>query len=168
MNKHSKNSGFTLVELTITMGIFVFVVFMVISIFMTSVKAERNVAEQTAILDNLALVIEQMAREIRTGTGFPEQQAPASPTSTLVFMNYRGETVSYQKSETYITKTVFGKIMRLTADDIKITALNFYITTNNFYPPRVTIVIRAESPLFKNPVSFQTTVSERLFYYKEP
>lgn len=168
MNKHSKNSGFTLVELTITMGIFVSVVFMIISIFTTSVKVERNVAEQTTILDNLALVIEQMAREIRTGTGFPEQQPPASPTSTLVFTNYLGETVSYQKNETYITKTVSDKIMRLTADDVKIKTLNFYIIKQLPYPPRVTISIQAESPLFKNPVSFQTTVSERLFYYKEP
>jgi type II secretory pathway pseudopilin PulG len=166
MNKHLKNSGFTLVELTVTMGIFVSVIFLVLSIFMNSIKVQRNVASQTTILDNLSLVIEQMAREIRTGTSFPE---PKGPVSSLQFTNSQIEDVVYAKSGKgdYIEKTTKNKTVRLTADDIKIKTLIFYITKEGSYPPRVTIQIQVESALFKGPLTFQTTISERLFYYKK-
>jgi type II secretory pathway pseudopilin PulG len=164
MEKHSNNSGFTLVELTITLGIFVFVISLILSIFTNSLKAERNVASQTAILDNLSLVIEQMARDIRTGTDFPNP----SSSSSFSFTNAAGQEVTYEKplNETYIVKKTSLKTVTLTAADIKITKLNFYVIKPNFYPPRVTIQIQVESPLFAGPLTFQTTVSERLFYYK--
>ncbi|MCL4406110.1 MAG: hypothetical protein M1586_02070 [Patescibacteria group bacterium] len=164
MTNHSKNSGFTLIELTITLGIFVFVIFLILSIFTNSLKAERNVANQTAILDNLSLVIEQMAREIRTGTNFP-----SSPeTSSFAFKNYLNQNVVYSKPADgdYVTKNTNGVVTRLTADDIQVTNLKFYITQPDFYPPRVTIQFQVKSSLFQGVLTFQTTVSERLFYYK--
>lgn len=166
MKKNSNNSGFTLVELTITLGIFVFVISLILSIFTNSLRAERNVASQTAILDNLSLVIEQMARDIRTGTDFPPPSP--SPESSFSFINAAGQEVTYAKptNETYIVKETPQKTVTLTAADIKITKLDFYVIKYNSYPPRVTIKIQVESPLFAGPLTFQTTVSERLFYYK--
>ncbi len=169
MTNFSKKSGFTLVEVTVTLGIFVGVVFMILSIFTNSLKAERNVANQTAILDNLALVIEQMAREIRTGTNYSTLEGDSS----LRFTNYQQQEVTYAKAPDgdYITKKTGSDFpKRLTADDVQVTDLKFDIIQPqlSYYPPRVTIKIQVESSLFKGPLTFQTTVSERLFYYRPP
>lgn len=165
MINFSKKSGFTLVEVTVTLGIFVGVVFMILSIFTNSLKAERNVANQTAILDNLALVIEQMAREIRTGTDYALEGS-----NSLKFTNYLMQEVTYAKPPggDYITKKAGNDVIpkRLTADDVRVTDLKFYITQPPYFPPRVTIKIQVESSLFKGPLTFQTTISERLFYYR--
>lgn len=161
----SKKSGFTLVEVTVTLGVFVGVVFLILSIFTNSLKAERNVANQTAILDNLSLVIEQMAREIRTGTNYSTPEG----TNSLRFVKYLGQEVTYMRPPggDYITRKVGAEMpKRLTADDVRVTDLRFYITESDNYPPRVTIKIQVESSLFRGPLTFQTTISERLFYYR--
>jgi prepilin-type N-terminal cleavage/methylation domain-containing protein len=68
-HRQQKNSrkGFTLVEVLVAMGIFVIVIAIATGGFVNSLRTQRQVASLISAQSNASLVLEQMAREIRTG-----------------------------------------------------------------------------------------------------
>jgi prepilin-type N-terminal cleavage/methylation domain-containing protein len=68
-HQYQNNSpkGFTLVEMLVAMGIFTIVVAIAIGGFINSLRTQRQVASLISAQSNASLVIEQMAREMRTG-----------------------------------------------------------------------------------------------------
>lgn len=95
MNILKRKNAFTLTELLVAMGVFAIVIVIVVGIFIQALRSQRILNHLMAINDNTALVIEQAAREIRTGYGFCPAERPCLP-EILNFMNFRGEPVSYQ------------------------------------------------------------------------
>ncbi len=59
--------GFTLVELLITVGLFVIIITIAVGGFTNAVRTERQVSLLISAQSNVSLVLEQMSREIRTG-----------------------------------------------------------------------------------------------------
>lgn len=95
MKKFKDRRGFTITELLVAMAVFAIIVVMIVGIFIQGLRSQRILNHLMAINDNTALVIEQAAREIRTGYGFCPADRPCLPT-ILNFINFRGEAVSYQ------------------------------------------------------------------------
>ena len=152
-------AGFTLMELVVALSVFAIIMTVAASILLHSLKTARFVANQAKAVDNIALAMEQMVREVRTGSSI-------NPTNGLVqsfsFVNYEGEAVTYSFCGTRICRN--GQ--PLTADNTMIEG-GFYI--NDFggdKTPRITVSASAED-VRGNPLgSVQTTVSARLVYYK--
>ncbi len=63
----SSSSGFTLVELLIAIGLFSIVVVIASAGFINGLRTQRQVASLISAESNVTLVLEQMAREERTG-----------------------------------------------------------------------------------------------------
>ena len=59
--------GFTLVELLITVGLFVIIITIAVGGFTNAVRTQRQVSLLISAQSNVSLVLEQMSREIRTG-----------------------------------------------------------------------------------------------------
>jgi len=59
--------GFTLVELLITVGLFVVVITIAVGGFTNAIRTERQVSSLISAQSNISLALEQMSREIRTG-----------------------------------------------------------------------------------------------------
>jgi prepilin-type N-terminal cleavage/methylation domain-containing protein len=67
MKKPLKKSGFTLVELLITIALFTIIVSIAVGGFTNALKTQRQVSSLIATQSNVSLALEQMTREIRTG-----------------------------------------------------------------------------------------------------
>lgn len=159
--------GFTVIELLVAMSVFSLIILISGAIFVRSIRSERIVAGRAAAFDNVALVVEQIAREVRTGIRFPQAEGAPSRVDWLEFTNYHNERVVYRLEREAITKSInFASSLSLTSSNVKITNLGFWIMgAGDNLPPRITIIVEAEGP-FASPFNVQTTVGARLIYYK--
>jgi type II secretory pathway pseudopilin PulG len=170
----TRRSGFTIVELLVSMGIFVSVLGMVVGIFIGSLRAERSLVGFMAINDNVSLALEQMAREIRTGEDFSVSG------SALIFTNAQSDTIAYGLSVDGILErgvcflegncadiSSFGDFVALTGNKAVVDRLSFVVdegTGGDPWPLRVTIrlgVKSASSDTYGGRTDIQTTVSAR-------
>ncbi len=160
--------GFTLIELLIAIGIFAIVVSIAVGGVARMLRTERQVLALIAANSNAGLVIEQMSREIRTGSDFFVGNGTTG--DTLSFTNANGDAISYALSaDNVITRTVNGTAQGITATNVYIQYLTFVLLENPTvnYPPRITIALGV-SPTPVNGITLtvtklETTVSARLF-----
>ncbi len=80
----AKNSaGFTLIEVMISTGLFVVLMVLGITAIMNSNSLFKKNQDQRAIFDNMAFVVEDMARLMRTGSSFRCVQSVALPLTSI-------------------------------------------------------------------------------------
>lgn len=148
------------------MAMSLFVVFVVISSgsFVRALRTQRAIVSLIAANDNASLVIEQIAREIRTGSGFYLSG------NDLVFTNAYNTSITYRlNAETNaIERSEDGNDFKpITANNVKINKLNFYLygqLAGDGYPPRITVSLSVSPniPTIQNiSTNFETTISAR-------
>lgn len=160
-NKNNE-SGLTMIELIVAVGIFSLVIGMISGIFVLALASQRRVIALRNVEDNARFTVEAMSREIRTGKTF------SSVGSSLSFTNAKGEAIIYRLNNKMVEKSFDGgaTYSALTGAEVTIDYLNFYLmgqAAGDGLQPRVTITIGItgrvgnQSANLKN----QTTVSER-------
>lgn len=159
--------GFTIIELLVAMTIFTIVVTTAIGIFIRGMRTQRAIVAFMEVNDNASLTMEQMMREMRTGSGFSllgEQE--------VRFTNSEGKAVSYRLAGEVLERGeanaagdfVYGGI---TAENVAIRRLAMRLRGGGSgaeFPARITISITVGSrnPYLENVVTnVQTTVSSR-------
>lgn len=168
----SQKYAFTIVELLVAMSIFMIVIVLVVGIFIQGLRSQRILNHLMAINDNTALVIEQAAREMRTGYGF-SQQAPNS----MDFINFRGQPTSY--SFNLETGSISRNNVVLTTPEALITDAGFILSQNDSdadpdnnicNPWRVSIFMSVHSidPEIQQVSRIQTTVTSRVLPIDTP
>jgi prepilin-type N-terminal cleavage/methylation domain-containing protein len=141
-NKKPRKKGFTLIELLVAMVLFVSIVSIVSAIFVTSIRAERQVTALIAANDNTFLALEQMAREMRIGRIF---NVPSS--SDIDFFNAHGEHVYYHYDGASITRSLEGPVVgaqKITAENVNIGSFKIISQgtgQNDGEPSRITLVL---------------------------
>jgi len=183
MKKNSRhNQGFTLIELIVSMAVFIILLGIIVNIFVSALRTQRSMVSLRLVNDNASLTLEQMAREIRTGYNFyigdgkdpcAKVGAPVSVSSgdKLGFCNSTGSNIVYNLDSESIKRSIDdGKNFNsITGDNVKIKKLNFILVdkTSNFkgeWPPRITIVmelIPGDVNLSEFTTNIQTTISGR-------
>ena len=157
--------GFTLVELIVAVGIFGMGMALAVGIFVKLLRTQRAVVALIAMNDNASLALEQVAREIRTGSGFSLAQGG------LNFFNAKGEAVQYVLDQNAIGRSVAqGPIRHITGNNVRVDRLDFLLTGASpsgadGLQPRVAIVlsvstVASEAAGVVN--HYQTVVSPRL------
>lgn len=161
-------TGFTLVELLVAMGLFLILLGIATGGFVKALRSQKEIVNLMEVNDNVSLILEQMAREIRTGFDFSK---PFD--AELRFINANDVVVFYRLNNGVIEKGI-GDVpatiyKQITADNVKIN--NFNITLlgnepNDNFPPRITISLSVspKSGYFKDApvVKIQTTISSRI------
>lgn len=184
------SSGFTMVELLISIAIFSILVAIGIGGFVHALRTQREVAALIATQSNASIALEQIAREIRTGYLFCHNAGSAVPDDvdciaacavqgltwtcdgTLDFYNGYGQNVDYNLSDNALQKSVNGlngPFTSITANNVIVTYLNFTLfgqTEGDQWPPRVTISMgvapsSTDPAIAGNILNLQTTVSAR-------
>lgn len=156
-----KNSGgFTLMELTVALGIFAVVMVISAGILLNSLKTARYVANQARAVDNISLAMEQMVREIRTGSGI--LFSSDGFTKQISFTNYEGEGITYS----FCGARMCRNSLPITTENTIITG-GFIVTDfGDTKTPRITVAAKATDTKGNVLGSIQTAVSARLIYYK--
>ncbi len=179
----NKNSGFTLVELIISLGLFTIVVFISTGAMLSLSDTNRKVKTMRIAMDNLNLALESMSREIRMGSVYTCNPAlPISPLfssggigidcssgdSSLAFLSQDGDTMVYSLNSFVVQRSKSGgssgSFSDITAANIIINELLFYVkgAGSDTDHPRVIISIEGTvsdktSTIFR----MQTTVTQR-------
>ncbi|MBI4085664.1 MAG: type II secretion system protein [Candidatus Liptonbacteria bacterium] len=164
--------GFTLVELLVAMGIFSVVILLGVGGFARALRTQRQVSAFSSANGNMSLVLEQIAREVRTGINFCANGTVCGSSSVLSFINAKGDTVTYcfdaEAVGRFIGNGSCGNSQKLTADSISVQYLTFIISGNqddDGRPPLVTILTGANPRGVSGgsyTVRFETTVSSRV------
>lgn len=186
LSKQQGRRGFTVVELLVGMTVFVVVLSIAVGTFVRGLRLQRDTVSLITVNDSMSLVLEQMAREIRTASNFTIPSfTPACTASTpvectvvnesvLEYTTGGGTSVRYMlNSQTGIIErstAPFTNPLPLTSEDVLITrlsfALKYFVVSNAQQVPRVTISVVGRSadadPFLENvEVRLQTTVSRR-------
>lgn len=158
----NKQTGFTLIELIVAIGIFGLVVVMTVSIFVSALISQRRIISLRNIEDNVRFVLESMAREIRTGKNF------SGSVNSLSFTNAKGESIMYRLNNKTIEKSSDGgaNYSIVTGPEVTVDYLNFYLlgqAPGDGLEPRVTITVGVTSRIGNQAsnIKVQNTISER-------
>lgn len=163
--------GFTILELLVALSVFILISTLVATIFVHAMRMYRETVAFSSALDSAGQVLEQMAREIRTGYAF---KTDGFPSNELLFTNARGEDVGYRLVENYIGRCKndcldvapeeekeFFRPMH--SDDLAVDNLMFFaagLEADDGFPPLVVITLRVVGSQGAV-VDLQTTVSAR-------
>lgn len=171
-----RSSGFTVVELLVSLGIFVVVVSIAVGGFVRALHTQDQAQALISANSNASLAIEIMARDMRTGTQFcafanslpdtytacgrPQQSANGYyyNVGKLAFFDASRNQVVYCLAGGAIRKSLGSAVCdetsdAITSNNVNIRSLAFEIfgnQANDGYPPRITIVL-AVSPSSTDP-----------------
>ena len=144
----SKGAGFTMIELLTAFGMFAVVMSLVAGIFVLSVKSQKNISRLLSANNNVYLMLEQMAREMRVGTDFTFVRF-GSTINEIYFTNPEGDVVGYRMQGTAMWRilTPSGQptvSQQISSNDINV--IDFFINNNcntgQDYPVRVTLHLK--------------------------
>jgi len=175
--------GFTLIEMTVSLGLFAVVVMIGMGAFFAISDSNSKVQSMRLALDNLNLALESMSRDIRTGTAYhcdyaalPITARNDCPTgaSSFSFLSQDGDQVVYQLNGSTIERSTTGGAIftPLTAPDINVDYLTFYVLGSEYVAPYefeqpVVVITVGGTAGTKIPSRFniQTTVVQRIPKY---
>jgi prepilin-type N-terminal cleavage/methylation domain-containing protein len=164
--RNPRRSGFTVVELLVSLSLFAIVVSIATGAFIRALRTQRQLVAFAAANSNVSLVLEQMAREIRVSKDF------AGTDTALSFTNARGEAVTYAFQDNGTSGSIMRTVdnqgtLQLTAENVNVRDLRFrlqFAQEDDGYPARVTVSLSIspiELGISTSVVRIQTTVSAR-------
>lgn len=161
----NSKSGFTVVELMVSMALFVVLTALSAGIFIQTLRTQRLITALSAANDNATQTIEQIAREVRTGFIF----SVPSTNDVLKFTNYKSEAVVYKLVGNSVGRCVGvaecdndANFKLITPPEVKVKSLKFILkgAVKDNLSPRVTILLRI-STVNNIETNLQTTASAR-------
>ena len=170
MTTHSRESGFSLVELLVAATVFTFVVTGVSGLFVTALDIQRRATGVQKIEENAQFALESIAREVRVSTitsGDTDCANQGPGTSTLTIQHPTNGTVIYAYDRTSTTGAILRNGQPITSGDVDITAFAFCVSGSgpDGAQSRVTIPLTIQSlagrPSLRVNVSLQTSVVSR-------
>ena len=172
--------GFTLIELIVSLGLFMVVVSISGSAMYTMSETSRKVQSIQLTMDNLNLAMEDMSRTMRTGsryfcnptlpfTGGSQGNNCSVAGGSIGFVSASGERVVYRLNSTRLEKSVDGGLNFIPVTDQRLSVgnLSFYVlgAVGGTVQPRVVVNITATAgnPTTGGASTFtlQTTVTQR-------
>lgn len=191
MKQTSTTRGFTLLEMTVSIGVFSILMLMGTVALFTTIHAQRKTAASQRLIQNLDFAVDSMIREIRTGTTYycgPEATAsdysnaldctndPGSPDERVIAVERFGgdsgdinDQVVFRLENGTIEKSIDAgaNFVALTSDTVTIDSFIIKVWgtgAGDQVQPRVFILLTGTAGIGTNaatPFTIQTTVSQR-------
>ena len=174
----SARKGFTLVELLVTMAIFLIIVSATVGIFTSALKGQRKALAMQEILNQTNYSLEYMSRAIRMAQ--KEVSAPTCLSQNglnfeltrggqgIKFRDYGGICREFFLEGGQLKQSKAGAVENLTSSDFEITFFNLNILGESELDdtqPRVTVAFtikgKGQKPEEKTEMKIQTTISQR-------
>jgi len=166
-NSAKYNSGFTLIELMVGTAVFLIIIALSTGVFVQTMRSQRTLSAVTAANESASQILEQIARETRTGHDFQ-----LSTPDMLLFTSEQAnnQTVGYKMIGNSIGRCLStcasdSDFKAITSVDVNIEKLSFIyhgVNPSDNAPPRVTILITVGTKDRVNiETNLETTVSAR-------
>lgn len=164
------NSGFTLVEMIVAVGLFAVVMIVCVSALLSLVNANRKAQALQSVMNNLNIALDGMVRSIRMGSDYDgslgcsaidssNPQDCTSGATTLVFEPFGGDTSDSGDNRVYVFDSETHRIYKsedgnplngipLTAPEVSIDEMLFYVVGTNrgdTIQPKVVVVIKGSA-----------------------
>ena len=166
--KKLKCKGFTLIEILVSITIFVLVVAATIGIFVSSLQGKERVNQLKEIEDNARYIMEMVSREMRMGSVNADEANTAD--SEIDFIDSSGSNIQLCRADADGNCSSSGDYLAkngdlVTSNKIKISNLTFYVNnfTDEAVQQKVTISMTVASADDLVKMDFQTTVSSRVY-----
>lgn len=183
MKKKGQNcykKGFTLLEMTVSLGLFTIIMFIATNTFLSVVDSDRKSRSIRITTDNLNVSLEDISRRIKTGSSYfcgtggealLSVNDCAVAQNTLFFTDQNGERVRYTLIGNSIWRSVGSEpIIQATSPEINISRLKFYVSGSapgapDNKQPMVVVVIDGSVGNAETGATFkvQTTVTQRVY-----
>jgi len=176
----SKSTGFTLIELVVSLGLFIVVMMISTGALLSLSATNEKVSSMRIGMDNLNLALESISREIRMGTVYncdygagvitDSDDCSFPGADSFTFLSKNGEQTVYRLNNNRIERSKNGgsTFDLLTAPEITITSLKFMVfgaegaVSSVPDQPRVVISINGISGLKeKSKFNMQTMVTQK-------
>ncbi len=185
IQKNKKSEGFTLVELIVATGLFIFIIALVSGIFTQSIRTQRMLAALMEVQSNAGLSVEKMMREVRTGFTFRASSVSGSSCDSVGLYDSLTFTRSVRNATTSVTYSWVGTSIErdevsdgtmttstLNAPSVSVNRLCFMLNNNppatptvsTLTPWRVTFFINlgpSDPRMSSRTIDIETTVSAR-------
>lgn len=190
MTGDKRQSGFSLIEMVTSLGIFSVAIVSMLAIFQSVVDGQRSAVASQNVQESMRYVFEVISKEVRNAAGGPAGAAStcdggaAGPSivpvnkvfnvnaadDQLFFTNSAGECVTYYLQGGRFMIDRDDTFYPITSDNIILQNLRFEIIDDiggmiHSVHPRITVKVDAEYDIDKathrQPVTFQTTISSR-------
>ena len=180
LTKQNSQKGTTLVELLVAVGLFAIVMLLSTGTLIMLMGANQKAQSLESAVNNLNFALDSMTRTIRTGYDYycDSSGADALPSGTgdceaggtrIVLTNDQDERVGYRFEGSSIERKIdSGNWLSLTATELEITDMRFYVTgatASDALQPIVTLAISGNAGEIENTDTtfyVQTTVTQRL------
>jgi len=156
MKLANSQRGFTLIEMTVSLGLFTIIMFIATSAFLSIVNTDRKARSVRIAADNLNIALEDMS----------VNNCTSGVNSILFFTDQNGDRTKYEKFGTSIRRDGTP----ITSTEIIISGLNFIVSGSavgsaDNKQPMVTIVIDGSlgSGATESGFKIQTTVTQRAY-----
>ena len=168
----NRNNGYTLVELLVSIAIFSVVITVAVSGLTRALKTHRQSSATISANNNTAVILEQIIREVRTGSNVATNNgascpAPAFLPCELIFSNAKNQAIVYRQVGNSIEKIIdLNPPSKITDNDVSVGNVIFQQINFGSYPDRIRISISinpTESGVDQSPINLQSTVSLRNF-----
>ena len=117
-----KEEGFTLVELIVAMSVFLVATTFASGVFIQGLKSQRLLTQSIAVNNEMGVVLEQIAREIRVGYSFTSSE------EVLSFQTNEGRVTYALSGDGVITRQEgSGVSAELTSRDVEVVRLQFLV-----------------------------------------
>ncbi|MEX0918515.1 MAG: prepilin-type N-terminal cleavage/methylation domain-containing protein [Candidatus Paceibacterota bacterium] len=164
MIKVKSKPGFTLIEMMVSVAIFVMVAMIVSTIFVTMAQAYRRAQAMKTVIDNVHFAVDTMVLDLKNGRGYEVCGGPQEGGHCIEFTNLDGNKVEYKlKNGNLVVENDEEGILTDQAS-ITIKRLNFNVQGEESFHQKVQIVLQGEAESFlgdSTEFSLQTVVSKR-------
>ncbi len=170
----ASQEGYLLIELLVALTLFSVIILIAVGSFVNALKTQRQITALAGAENNLDTVLEQMAREIRTGSSFninPNNSSNYGTYQFLAFTGAQGNRIKYylqgatlEKRDSNIND---GQPLDITGGNVNVQYFNVVLfgnDTGDQWNPRVTITLGIqpkETSLKEDVLNLETTVSAR-------
>jgi prepilin-type N-terminal cleavage/methylation domain-containing protein len=172
--------GFTLIEIMTALSVFLLVMTVSMGSIIGIFDTNRKSRSLKAVMSNLNLAVESMAREARFGRNYhcgssapltSPSNCTAVPSSFVSFLSSSNEQIVYRLTGNTIEKSVDGgaSYIAITSPEITVESLDFFVLgagTSDNLQPKMLIKIKGYSgsnSKSRSDFALQTLVSQRAF-----
>lgn len=183
--KLKASRGFTLIEMLVSISVFMVVMLVAASSLLSIIDGNNKAQSLKSAINNLNFTLESMQKNIRVGTDYHCGYGSSSPEcqngdTVMSFRSYKdlnvdgtiNDYVTYRINNNSIERCISvnascqsnGAFTSLTAQEVQITSMTFYV--NSSPQPRVLLTISGKAgskEKIKTTFNLQTTVSQRAF-----